>query len=228
MTNVKRQSNRRLSVVLIAAGNSSRLGQAKQLVQYNQQSLLQNSLNLAQHVNQNIICILGAKSEQIKKHINLKDVNIIENSNWKKGMGSSIAIGVKNLPLDCSAVMILLCDQYLLTIQDLNSLVSHWRENPKKLIAAEYFEKKSNSITVGAPAIFPKAYFPELEKLEEKGAKGLLQKNQSQLISVKMSNAAADLDTPEDLAELISYQQPPMTIKEINTPHTMNNRRAAI
>lgn len=196
-----------LSVVIIAAGNSSRLGQAKQLIQYDEKSLLQHSINLAQNVSDTTFCILGFELNKFSNHIKLSKTAIITNPNWALGMGTSIAIGIKNLPQNTDAAMILLCDQYLLTDHDIEQLVKCWKKNPNKLIAAQYFDRKLNSVTIGAPAIFPKSYFLELAQLEKKGAKAILQNNSSELILIQINNAAIDLDTPEDLEKLILSQQ---------------------
>jgi molybdenum cofactor cytidylyltransferase len=53
--------------------------------------------------------------------------------------------------------------------------------------------------TVGVPALFTRALFPELRELKE-GAKPLLRRYASQLAAVPFPGGAVDIDTPEDAA----------------------------
>jgi molybdenum cofactor cytidylyltransferase len=77
-------------------------------------------------------------------------------------------------------------------------MVIESRKNPNKIVAAFYNGK------LGAPAIFPKAYFAELALLEnDKGARNILRANATTIISIDMPEAARDIDTKKDL---LSYE----------------------
>ena len=66
------------------------------------------------------------------------------------------------------------------------------------MIAASVYEQR-----VGVPAIFPRLCFSELADLRgDQGARMVLERNNYRLVRVPMSNAAIDLDTPEDLVAL--------------------------
>jgi len=103
--------NLTLEIIIIAAGTSSRLGQPKQLVDFGEKTLLQNTVDLAKSLKYKTHCVLGYSAEEIKQQINFNQVNLILNKNYRQGMPSSIALGIKNLQKDCDAVLILLCDQ---------------------------------------------------------------------------------------------------------------------
>lgn len=193
-----------LGAVIIAAGNSSRLGQAKQLIKFNGESLLRNTLKLAESTSEKYICILGSNADSIEKQLDLESDRIMTNQNWQVGMGSSIALGVETLsvqagkdPID--AILVLLCDQYLLTAGDIRKLVSQWQLSKNKLTASQYFDKKNDNWVLGAPAIFPRRYFDELMNLSDKGARKILNRERNNLNVVDIENASIDLDTPEDL-----------------------------
>jgi molybdenum cofactor cytidylyltransferase len=68
---------------------------------------------------------------------------------------------------------------------------------------------------VGVPAIFPRVCFSELAELRgDHGARLILERNNYRLVRVPMSNAAIDLDTPEDLAALTERFRPGKEDKE--------------
>jgi len=205
-------NNNKLAIIIIAAGNSNRLGTEKQLVMFRSQTLLQNTIDLARHFSANVVCVLGHAAERIKliHQVNGDHTQFITNNKWQQGMGSSIAIGCKHLcnqENDCSAVMILLCDQYLLQQDDLNQLVRRWEERPGKIVASEYFDEQENKLVCGVPAIFPEQYFHSLKKLKESGAKKILETHQNNRITVPLENAATDLDTKNDLKILLAKEQ---------------------
>jgi molybdenum cofactor cytidylyltransferase len=211
--------SRQLGLIIIAAGNSSRLGHAKQLVEFKTCSLLQKSLNLTKQLALPTTCVLGYNAARLKDSLTPSEqfdsddgclLDFIVNSKWQTGMGTSIATGVESMSdtsKDISAVMILLCDQYLLTEKDLQKLINAWQENPDQIIASQYTEPSKQHLVNGAPAIFPKKYFKNLLQLTTKGARGLLEKEKNSVISVASPNAAFDLDTAEDLKALRQFEK---------------------
>ena len=197
---MKMSSAKKLGIIIIAAGNSSRLGQAKQLIEISGVSLLQKTLSIAEQLSNDSVCILGHDADRFESKLERSSCKILVNENWLLGMGSSIACGVNFFMGKVDAVMILLCDQYRLTMADLTQLVEQWQNEPDKIIASQYIEKKCNKLIEGAPAIFPNRYFDSLIRLEEKGARDIL--NKDNVIVVSLDNAAFDLDTADDLKAL--------------------------
>lgn len=202
---MKISSEKKLGIVIIAAGNSSRLGKAKQLIEISGVSLLQKTVSIAEELSKYSVCILGYEAGRLESNLNSSNCKILVNERWLVGMGSSIACGVDFFIDKVDAIMILLCDQYRLTMTDLKPLVEQWQNEPDKIIASQYFEKKHNKLIEGAPAIFPKQYFGSLTALKENGARDILTENQKKVIAVLLENAAFDLDTENDLKEFEEY-----------------------
>lgn len=214
-----------VGIIVIAGGNSSRLGQSKQLVKINGSSLLNKTLTLAAQLNLPTACVLGFDKQKMLDNIDLQRfekiseaslLKVIDNKQWQTGMGTSIAKGVsyfeqRSHPL--KALMILLCDQYRLDINDLQRLISRWEKQPDRIVASEYDEQLKHSTVshhpqkcAGAPAIFPASFFAELLTLTEKGARKILEREKRTLIRVPMHSAAFDLDTKNDLQKLRSFE----------------------
>lgn len=225
-----------LACIVLAAGNSSRLGQPKQLVKFKGQPLIARATNLAASIFDHTILVVGGYHQEINKEIeplsSFSSITYCYNPRWKTGMGTSIAAGVSaisdvaisNVALsdntsadstladstladNIDGVLILLCDQYQLTKQDLLLLCEQWyKENnegsQEKIVVSHYYEKRLDKVMGGAPAIFPKCYFGQLSLLTTRGARDLIKQNSNNVVSVDLPNAGFDLDTQSDLTTL--------------------------
>lgn len=185
-------------ILVLAAGASTRLGQAKQLVKLAGRPALHivvsNAVAVAGHA---VTVVVGAQAREMTHLLAHSPASVIVNRHWEEGMGSSLRFGVASLPPACQAVMVLLGDQVAVTADDLKRLVSAWK-GEESMIAASVYDQR-----VGVPAIFPRVCFSELSELRgDQGARKILERNNYRLVRVPMSNASIDLDTPEDLAAL--------------------------
>jgi molybdenum cofactor cytidylyltransferase len=190
--------NANLHVVILAAGGSARLGQPKQLVQLGGRPALHIVVTTAMAIaGPAVTVVVGAHARELTYLLSHTAASFVVNRHWEEGMGSSLRCGVNSLPGTCDAALILLGDQVAVTTDDLKRLVSAWKGSGETVAAATY------SRHVGVPAIFPRSCFPDLLELRgDQGARAVIERNQDRLVRVPMPNAAVDLDTPEQLAEL--------------------------
>lgn len=204
-----------IAIIVLAAGQSSRLGQMKQLISFKEKSLVEWQLEQALKVSSKVYCVLGFNANDIKLRIEHLPIHTIINHKFSEGMASSIAVGVSMLPRQTSAVMIMLVDQWQLTSTDLINHISCWQNNNDAIVVAQSIEqsKDMGRENIGPPVIFPQQYFTELKALAgKKGAKPLLEKHHEKLLKVPLAQAFFDLDTPEQLSNM--YKE---LSKEINT-----------
>jgi molybdenum cofactor cytidylyltransferase len=192
------ENNASIGTILLAAGSSSRMGHSKQLLDIDGQPLLRRTVTTALAANpDNLIVVLGSNFEEHQKVINDLPLNIIHNENWKKGMGNSLKTGLNKLleqNSNIEAVIILVCDQPLLTDHHIIKLIETFSKSSSAIIATGY------SNTTGVPALFDKSCFQELLKLpDDHGAKSIIQNFSGVIESVAFPNGAFDLDTPDDL-----------------------------
>ena len=187
-----------LSVLIPAAGASTRLGQSKQLVDYQGKPLLQHVIDVVSSINPSqIVVVTGADADAIRDRVRAPGVNWVHNARWQRGLGGSIALGARAVSPRSSGLMIMLCDQYRITADDLQKLVENWRANQDHIVAARAGGRCM------PPLIFPSCMFNDLEKLAgEAGARSLVAQHPEQVTAVPMENAAFDLDTPEQLQGL--------------------------
>ncbi|WP_276392096.1 nucleotidyltransferase family protein [Eudoraea chungangensis] len=189
------------TILILAAGSSSRMGTMKQLLPWEGTTLLGHVVNTAINSNaDNTVLVLGAKAEEIEKSIKPSLVNLVVNENWTKGMGSSIAKGVEyisqSLP-DTKAVLILLADQPFINKNNLNTYLDKGNKFPKKIIATNYGLKH------GVPALFPKSFFKQLITLNrDYGAREILETNRENILALKNNINLVDLDTMKKYHQL--------------------------
>ncbi len=182
-----------LAVLILAAGSSSRLGEPKQLLNYKGESLLKIIVKKALEISSNIFVVLGHEKEKCEEELkNFKNLNILYNENHKKGMGTSISLGIENTKY-FENTMILLVDQPFLPLIHLQVLKENIQN--KSIIATSYGENQKPKV----PAIFPKIYYEELSKLDKDfGAKEILEKESC--INIRLEkDFSIDIDTFEDM-----------------------------
>lgn len=195
----------KIGLVILAAGNSSRLGRAKQLLDWKGQSLLAHSLGQSSglELSQRLV-VYGARSVEIEPHLKQLEVPTAFNPDWSSGMGSSIRSGLQailELQADLEAILFCLADQPLIGKHHFQSMLNVRQVHPGFIISASY---KS---TLGVPVIFPKVFFPALMALNEQaGAKKIIKKYRDQVIPFPCPEAAFDIDTEADYAHLLSLQ----------------------
>lgn len=188
-------SNVQLGAILLAAGSSSRLGRAKQLLEIEGEPLVARQAKcLVQLQPATVIVVTGAEHEGVSAALENLPVTLVHNPDWAQGMGSSLACGIRAMPERVRAALVVLCDQWKLEIGDLESLVSAWEADPKAAVVAQY------SGTTGPPAILPRALFDQLSRLRgDTGAKRILKRWNGSVDMLAMQNAAPDIDVSQDL-----------------------------
>ncbi|WMI68801.1 nucleotidyltransferase family protein [Mangrovimonas sp. YM274] len=190
------------AIIVLAAGEGSRMQQIKQLLPYKSTTLLEHALTTALSTQANhTLCVLGAHSPKILEHGLPNIVIPIENIHWKEGMGSSIAAALQYLNDELptvNTVLFTLADQPLVTTAYLNLILKTSKERPTSIIATNY------ETSLGVPALFPKRYFEILKSLQgETGAKSILMAHQSQVIALTPNFENLDVDTPEAYQKIL-------------------------
>lgn len=190
----------RLSIIILAAGASQRLGQPKQLVQYKGRSLVQRAIQNAESVSPHeILVITGADAEAVQAEVQSTSAQCVQHTDWYNGMATSIGKGAQSVDEGSEGLMILLCDQWRIQPEDLQLLVQTWHNDPTQIVCAVSEDRRS------PPVIFPSAFLPELRVMTgDHGAYKIIQMHPDSVSQVKLENAAFDLDTSSQLDELNS------------------------
>lgn len=185
-----------LSGLLLAAGASERLGRPKQLLEFEGEALVRRAARLLLESTDEVVVVTGDHARAVGAALGGLHARIVNNADWRSGMGGSIARGMQAIAPDSDGVLILLCDQWRISKQDLRKLVATWRAQPGRGASANW------DGNFGPPAIFPAAMFEDLRRLSgESGAKSLIA-TRPNFTNVEMPSAGFDLDTEEDLRNL--------------------------
>ena len=194
-----------VAAIILAAGASRRLGEPKQLLLLNGETLLVRVIRLAGEAGAGpVIVVLGAHHERIRVEISLSrrsNAHFVYNEGWEQGLAGSIQVGLQALEThapQATGVLILGCDQTRLTAEHLRALLDAFpAQNSPTIVASSYAD------VVGIPAVFPRAVFAELLALEgDQGARKLLKQPSCLLLTLPFAGGEIDIDLPADLAQL--------------------------
>ncbi len=189
-------------IIILAAGSSSRLGKAKQLLRYKNKTFLQHSIDEALAVNTNqVVVVTGANKNEIISQIQTSAVQVIHNNNWQEGMASSIQSGLSALLSANKKLMsaiVMLCDQPFVSTSLLNDIIQKKQTSGKGIVACVYKE------TLGVPALFDAKYFEQLFSLKSAdGAKKIIMTNADDVATIPFPLGAVDIDTAQDYEQFI-------------------------
>jgi len=186
----------KINGLILAAGNSSRLGQSKLLLKYQGVALLESIQTVLQQLCDQVYVVLGANQAEIKKNITIKQA--IFNKNWQNGIGSSLALGSSVATNEADGLLVCLCDQPFILTTHYQLLIKEFRKNPEKIIASHY------NHSLGVPAVFPARLFRSLTRISnsDTGAKSIIYNNLNQVIGIESNEAGIDIDTIDDLKKL--------------------------
>jgi molybdenum cofactor cytidylyltransferase len=192
------QAETSCAAIVLAAGASTRLGQPKQLLQINGESLLHRTIRLAEEAGcAPIFVVLGFEAERMQRETADLDVSVVLNPEWQSGMGSSLRSGMKALMKGSQLppkVVLLLSDQPMLSSEILFSLVKKSAGTDSLIVASSYTGR------LGVPAVFRKELYPDLQKVEgDKGAREVIQVYRDQTASIDFPEGVIDIDTVQDL-----------------------------
>ncbi|WP_290890144.1 nucleotidyltransferase family protein [Arenimonas sp.] len=188
----------RHALVLLAAGGSRRLGQPKQLLRLDGETLVHRAarLGLATAPAEAIV-VCGANADAVWAGVADLPLRKIACSAWEAGLGESLAVGLGALSPDIDGALVLLCDQPALDASHLLALRDAWRGDPTRAAASEY------AGVLGVPALLPRRWFaPLAEGGHDHGARDLLRANADQVHAVPAPSLADDVDTPEQASGL--------------------------
>ncbi|MFC1989752.1 molybdenum cofactor cytidylyltransferase [Chloroflexota bacterium] len=188
-----------ISAILLAAGESKRMGQLKQLMPLGQSTIIEQAIDalLNSAVSESIV-VLGHRAEEVIKTIAAKPVKIAINPNYQQGMSTSIIAGLNVIDSRAQAVMLALGDQPFIDSQAINSLM-------------EAFDAHNKGIAVpvcrgrqGHPAIFASRYKGELLKLKgDIGGREIIDRHPDDVLEVAVNceGIFVDIDTMDNYTE---------------------------
>lgn len=190
---------KKLGVVLLAAGEASRMGMPKQLLVHQKEPLIRHMAKLLLKLHQPVAVVLGARAGLIQPVIEDLPLQVLINENWKLGMGTSVSMGVEVFRA-MDGILFCVVDQPYLDEKLLRNFMEAFdelKEGDHGMLASRY---KNGQL--GVPALFGKVWFDELGSVSpEEGARKIIKREQNQLIAIDFPEGLFDLDRPADWDE---------------------------
>jgi molybdenum cofactor cytidylyltransferase len=185
-----------IGIIILAAGGSKRMGQPKQLLKVGDAPLIQHTAQIALATGMKpVVVVLGSNEKEHREALKKVPVEIASNAKWESGLGGSLKIGLSVIEKNekINAVIVMVCDQPLLSTDHLNALKEQYIATHKRIIASYY------AGTAGVPVLFDRSLFGEIQNLSnDEGAKKLILQHPNETVGVVFPEGSVDLDTPED------------------------------
>lgn len=150
-----------VSAIILAAGESKRMGKPKLLLRFGSSTILEQTAdNLLNSKVDEIIVVLGYKAQVMKRLIADRLLTIAVNGNYLKGMGTSIATGLRVISDRTQGVMLTLADQPCISSQTINRIIEAFIAHNKGITIPVYNGRR------GHPIVFDIKYKDELLRLK--------------------------------------------------------------
>jgi len=222
--------------VLLAAGEGSRLGRPKALVELDGQTLAERGVAMLRAGGADPILVVTGAAE-----IQLRGTHTVHNREWRTGMGSSLRAALRvldqagqpgltgkpdraagELPADVGAAVVALVDQPLVGAQAVARLIAAYRRGASVAVAA-YGGKPRN------PVLLAREHWPEViaTAAGDTGARPFLRSRADLVTLVECADTGSpdDIDTAADLARIAGLAaRPDRPLPALRASGRLNHR----
>jgi molybdenum cofactor cytidylyltransferase len=197
----------RIAALLLAAGQSSRMGSNKLLAEIDGRPMVARVAQrlLSSHARP-IVAVLGNQADRVDAALGKLPVERVRNPAFAEGLSSSLKAGLAALPEDVDGVIVCLGDMPLVAGRDLDRLIAAFNPLEGRAIIVPTRRGKR-----GNPVLWAKRFIPEMAELAgDVGAKHLIGEHAELVCEVEMDSdgVLVDIDTPDALAALRDKVKP--------------------
>lgn len=195
--------HRRLAGVVLAAGGSVRLGEPKQLLDWQGKPFVQVVAETALTAGLSpVVVVTGAYRQEVEPVLDGLPVRVLNNPNWLEGQASSVRAAVKlfseELP-EVYGALFFLVDQPQISVELARTLVGAYSESLSPIVAPMVDDRRGN------PVLFDRSTFAALSQLEgDSGGRQVFSRFPIQYVQWLDARAGMDVDTMEDYQRLIA------------------------
>lgn len=185
-----------LAVIILAAGESRRMGQPKALIPLpvspasretdtgaaaNPTTFLSHLVNVSRHPRAGMLrVVVGAHASEIRAHVKLGRDELVVNENWQHGQLSSLQAGIRSLPAGATdGILVCLVDHPLISAQIIAQLMDTFEQNKNKIVIPAFQGR------CGHPVIFPASLYLELLNApQEVGARAVIRAHVNDVLEI--------------------------------------------
>lgn len=186
-----------ITAVILAAGESRRMGQPKMLLPWGNETVLTHVINVFQGAGvKDILVVTGGAREQVEDLLADQQVTTVYNGAYIEGeMLSSIQCGIGSLMRQTQAVLIGLGDQPQVQAESVRKVCEAYRESKSNIIVPSYRMRR------GHPWLVAQSLWDELLEVKSpQSPRDFLNAHRDEIhyVEVDDPNILADLDTPAE------------------------------
>ena len=182
--------------LILAAGESSRMGRDKALLVYRGRTFLETLFATLREAGlEHIAVVLGHHAEEIRRAMHLEEAQVVTNPDYRLGQTSSLQAGLRALPsADLKGIVLCLVDHPAISVEVIRTLLKCFRQTSAPLVVPTFGGRR------GHPVLIARSLFKELLDLgPESGANTVIRKHRevTQFVEVEDSGILLDIDDPE-------------------------------
>ncbi len=188
---------RRVAAIVLAAGLSSRMGQLKVLLPWDNRPVINAIVDRLRGARlDDIVVVTGYQGDQVRAAIAREGIRHAHNPDYKEGdMLSSLQTGLRALGPEIAACLVVLGDQPQIETRVINEVLTAYAEGRGAIIAPSYSGQR------GHPILIDRVFWPEILDLPRGGApRDVINAHKDAIGQVRVSSDSIlrDIDTPDD------------------------------
>jgi molybdenum cofactor cytidylyltransferase len=191
--------------LILAAGESSRMGTDKATLAYRGRTFLEAIVQtLGEGAIERIVVVLGHHAGEVQRHVKIGSAQVVINPDYKSGQTSSLQVGLRSLIADDpEAILLCLVDHPAISAETVRRLVATFRQCGAPVVIPTYQGRRGHPVLIG------RQVFDELLQLAcDAGADSVVRKYRpaTQFVEVEDEGIVMDVDNPESYLRLTSGQ----------------------
>jgi molybdenum cofactor cytidylyltransferase len=194
----------RFAVIILAGGLSTRMKQFKPLMPLGKGTVLDHVISTFKSADIDVLLVVGYRRDTIESSLKNRDITIIYNPDYEKGMFTSVQAGVRGLKPGYRYFFILPADIPLVTKETIKNLMDTAIKNPGKIIYPVFKGKR------GHPPLIPSAIATEISaEKKDSNLKSVLKTHGDISMEVLVDDKFIlfDIDTPDDYQAMLTHYQ---------------------
>jgi len=189
-----------ISAILLAAGQSKRMGRLKLLLPFGGSTILEQTIdNLLHSKIDELIVVLGYQAQELMEKVASRRVKVAMNPAYKQGMSTSIIAGLSVVDDKAQALMLALGDQPFISSRVIDRLIDEFFSHNKGIVIPTYQGSR------GHPVIFAIKYKGELLGLKgDVGGRQIIKEHPDDIVEIPIDSESinTDIDTLTDYYRL--------------------------
>jgi molybdenum cofactor cytidylyltransferase len=201
-------SHSRTGAVVLAAGRSTRMGEAKQLLRLGEITVLEQTLRSVRSAEvDDIVLVLGFSGQTIRQqlpHSVMEGLKVVVNAAHEQGMASSLREGFRALDPQTGAALVVLADQPFVRPETLNRLIAEHRRTAAQIVIPLHRGFRGN------PVLLDRSVFPEVMALDgDIGCRAIFANHLEGIVKVEVDDVGIllDIDNKHDYERLRRFGQ---------------------